>query len=110
MAHEQLKSAVNMAMSNVNATCKEFVKTEVYASRSMAALQKDLGNGKDAASALAGTQVAQAKQSAIDAFSARSASILQTDTLSASRRQIHAAPNQCRRHPKWGLAILVCLG
>merc|ERR1712113_928031 len=73
-AHATLKDAQKMAADNLMFACSEYVKTEFYAQRSLAALGEDLGNAADEVNEMAGVQVAQAQQALFETVNSMNAS------------------------------------
>lgn len=69
-AGDTLVIAVQMATDNVAALCKAYTTSEVYSTRSLAALQSDLGNATDFAAETASMHLATASRNAHDAVDA----------------------------------------
>lgn len=66
-AYDTMKQGSDLSKRNLEEACKEFAQSEVYASRSFAALQSDLGTAASAAADVASMQVAKAKAALSDA-------------------------------------------
>jgi len=82
-ASDTLTTAVQMATDNVAALCKAYTASEVYATRSLAALQSDLGNATDFAAQTASMHLATATQNAHDAVDAVKELKSEKDSLQA---------------------------
>merc|ERR1712007_371378 len=69
-AYDKLKEASEIASRNMGEACKALAESEVYTSKSVAALGRDMGDAAAWASEVASMQVAKAKSAAIDAWEA----------------------------------------
>eukprot|EP00928_Gymnodinium_smaydae_P055868 TRINITY_DN39338_c0_g1_i1.p1 TRINITY_DN39338_c0_g1~~TRINITY_DN39338_c0_g1_i1.p1 ORF type:complete len:488 (-),score=105.19 TRINITY_DN39338_c0_g1_i1:105-1352(-) len=89
-ARDMLRQGVEFAASNLNKACTAYVDSEVHASRSLAALQKDLASAAEAASEAASMQVAKVKQAILDVSEA-----LKEDGIQANALKAFDASNNC---------------